>query len=99
MQTYPLGQLRGCDGEPGLVSAWVGDHSQAIKQTEGLQDGGVDPNAHGVVAGFDAPKRRTAGKGAFGDNFGRQAAPPAGITDIEPELAQGLANRNGRAVR
>ncbi len=93
-QTYAFGQLFGRDGESSLVSTGVCDQPQPVKEPQGLEDGSIDANAYGVVALFNAPKRRATGKGAFGDDLGRQASTATGVIDIKPELAECSANCN-----
>jgi hypothetical protein len=97
-QTYAVRQPFGCDGEACLVSAWIRDQSQCAEETQCLEHGSVDADAHGMVAGFNASKGRPTGKGAFGNDFSRQAPTATGVTDIEPELAEGLPYGNRRAV-
>jgi hypothetical protein len=97
-QVYAFGQLLGCDRQPRLVSAWVRKQLQTIKETQSLEHGCIDADAHGVVPRFNAPKRRAAGEGAFGNDLGRQASTAPGIADIKPELAQGPPHANGRTM-
>jgi hypothetical protein len=51
-----------------------------------------------VVPRFNAPKRRAAGKGALGNDLGRQASTAPGVADIKSELAEGPPHGSGRTM-
>jgi hypothetical protein len=89
LQTHTFRQLFGCDGESRFISAWVCEQPQTVEEAQGLEYGSIDANTHGVITRFNAPKRRAAGKGSFGDDSGRQTATAPGIADIQPHLAEG----------
>jgi hypothetical protein len=87
-QAHAFGQLFRCNGETHFVLAWIGDQSQPVKKTQGLEYCSVDADTDGVVTLFDTPKRWATGKGPFGDYLGWQASTATGVAYVESELAE-----------
>jgi len=94
-----LRQLVGRHRKTCCVPTRIREIAKSFEETERLEDGGIYADADAVVASFDLAKGGAGGEGAFGDDFGRQSATPARVTDVLSELAQGTSNRKRRSVR
>lgn len=78
--------------------ARIGQHSKPIEKAQGLKHGGIDPNAHAMVARLDPTQGWAAGECPLGNDLRRQPSSPAGVMDILTKLAERPANRDGWMV-
>jgi hypothetical protein len=87
-QPGAFGQVVGSDSETHLIFGRLGESTQPVQKAQRLEHGGINANAHGVVASLDPLQRRTACKGPFGNDCRRQSTTAAGVADVGTELAK-----------
>jgi hypothetical protein len=87
-QPGAFGQIVGGDSKTRLISGRLGKITQPVQEAQCLEHGGIDANAHGVVASLNPLQRRTACEGPFGNDCGRQSATAASVTDVGTKLAE-----------
>jgi hypothetical protein len=77
----------------------IGELAHPLKKAKRLKNCCIGAYADPVVAFLDAKKRRARCEGALGDDARWQAPPPPGVTDVCSQVAQGLPDGDGWAVR
>jgi hypothetical protein len=93
-----LGKILDSCRQSNLVLCGSGKIAEAIQQSERLQDGSVDADADAMVTLLYPAQCWPRCEGPLSHDFGGQAAPPACIVDVLPQLAQGAANGEGGTV-
>lgn len=84
---------------PDAVVTDVGYPGQAIEQTEGLQDPGIDADADAGVSGFDSLQGGARRESALRHDCHGEPPATTGVVNVRPELAERSLYGGGRMVR
>jgi hypothetical protein len=83
---------------PDTVLAWIGDVTQGVEQTKGLEHACVNTDTNRRIALLDALEGRSRRKGTLRHHGHRQAAPAACIANVRAQLAQHATHSGGGKV-